>query len=304
MEVQKHILLDVGYLNEMKGVVIHNDSGYMNAEGYYRWLGGKTLKELELGIAHYYVDDTACYQFIEDNKIGWHTASYEGNRNYIGIEVCQSLGDKEQFLKNEYQALQLAVELLKKYNLPINENTVRLHREFSSTDCPHRSVEIHGNAKAYFIETMRKISDRKETKGELDEMEKINIRKMIMNTGYSIDSLPWYFENHARIGTVTEKNVGQVVTLSYELNNYYHSQFLNGWVDYRAFEDVETLYYTATVKNGGYSVDSLPWNFHDNPTFRKYDTTDNLIGTEVTITARHGAYLYAEGQGWIDEKAF
>lgn len=33
--------------------------------------------------------------------------------------------------------------MLKKWGLPANRNTVRLHVEFSNTACPHRSAELH-----------------------------------------------------------------------------------------------------------------------------------------------------------------
>ncbi|MEJ7151860.1 N-acetylmuramoyl-L-alanine amidase, partial [Staphylococcus epidermidis] len=67
-----------------------------------------------------------------------------GNFEFYGIEVNQSMyaGDRD-FLKNEQVALKFAAHKLKKWGLPANRNTVRLHNEFSYTDCPHRSAKLH-----------------------------------------------------------------------------------------------------------------------------------------------------------------
>lgn len=302
--IKKDILLDIGNLKSIKGVVIHNDGGYMRASEYHDWLKNKSTKQLEKGVAHYYVDYSEIWQFIENHRIGWHTASTFGNLNYIGIEVCESFGDEAHFLKNEYRALELAEYILSMYDLEINEETVKLHREFSSTDCPHRSVEIHKDAKRYFIETMKKIRAKRLKKGEvLDDMQKLNERKLVLNEGYSVDSLPWDYNAHKKLGAVDE-HIGQVVTCQYEHDGYYYSQFLGGWVDVRAFKDVETVHEEITIKNKGYSVDSLPWTMRDNKRYKKYDATDNLLNKKVTVTAKLGSYWYVENHGWIDYRAF
>ncbi|MGX7111429.1 hypothetical protein [Gemella cuniculi] len=62
------------------------------------------------------------------------------------------------FLENEDMALRQETEDLIFYGLPINKNIVRLHHEFSSTSCPHRSMALHGgptdSVKSYFVERM------------------------------------------------------------------------------------------------------------------------------------------------------
>ena len=45
-------------------------------------------------------------------------------------------------MANEQVVLQEVARLLKKYNLPANRNTVKLHLEFSPTSCPHRSLTM------------------------------------------------------------------------------------------------------------------------------------------------------------------
>ena len=83
---------------------------------------------------------------MPEGRVAWHTANNDGNKNYYGIEVCQSMrATDKQFLENEQQAFQEAARMLKKWKLPVNRNTVRIHSEFSATQCPHRSLALHCN---------------------------------------------------------------------------------------------------------------------------------------------------------------
>lgn len=137
-----------------KGIVLHNDAGSENANAafYRRWLA---QHEAENGFAHYYVASDGTYQAESEQNMAWHAGNRVANREFIGIEVCQSLGPASQFLANEQRALQLAATILRNYHLPINRQTVRLHQEFSATSCPHRAIALHGgtglSAQEYFI---------------------------------------------------------------------------------------------------------------------------------------------------------
>ncbi len=142
-----------------QGVVIHNDagSGSANAAFYRGWL---PHHEANLGFAHYYVGNDGVFQAEDEANMAWHTANSYGNRELIGIEACQSMGNLAQFLKNEQESFKLAAQILKRYGLQPNRNTVRLHKELSSTACPHRSWEQHGKSvndvKDYFISQIKK----------------------------------------------------------------------------------------------------------------------------------------------------
>lgn len=135
------------------GVVIHNDAGsvYANAAHYRSWLSSHTA---ENGFAHYYVANDGTYQAELESNMAWHTANSNGNANYIGIEACQSMGPEATFRANEVASIKLAAQILKRYGLTPNRNTVILHKQFSSTSCPHRSVSLHGDwtvMQDYFI---------------------------------------------------------------------------------------------------------------------------------------------------------
>lgn len=140
-------------------IVIHNDGGSQNAKAsfYKSWLENHNP---ELGFAHYYVASDGIYQAEYDANSAWHCANSTGNRDYLGIEVCQSLGNEATFKENEQKAFKLAADLCKKYKLNPAVSIFPLHRELSSTDCPHRSFALHGKAnaavKAYYVEQVKK----------------------------------------------------------------------------------------------------------------------------------------------------
>lgn len=137
----------------VRGIVIHNDAGsvYANAAHYRSWLSSHTA---ENGFAHYYVAQDGTYQAENEANMAWHTANANGNANYIGIEACQSFGPENIFRQNEENSIKLAAQILKRYGLKPNRTTVVLHKQFSSTSCPHRSVSLHGDwtvMQDYFI---------------------------------------------------------------------------------------------------------------------------------------------------------
>ncbi|WP_211272739.1 peptidoglycan recognition protein family protein, partial [Enterococcus gilvus] len=98
-------------------------------------------------------------QVENEANMAWHTANANGNANYIGIEACQSMGNLDTFRNNEDRSVKLAAEILKRYGLQPNRNTVILHKQFSATACPHRSVSVHGDwtiMQDYFIAQIQK----------------------------------------------------------------------------------------------------------------------------------------------------
>ncbi len=146
-EITGHNMDKRGY--KPKGIVIHNDAGNATAMQYRQSLLNAPLSRLELGIAHSYISGNEVWQAIPEGKIAWHTADQNGNTNYYGIEVCQSMGASDKvFLESEQSAFQEAARMLKKWGLPVDRSTVKLHNEFSATQCPHRSMELHAGYKS------------------------------------------------------------------------------------------------------------------------------------------------------------
>ena len=143
-EVTGYKLPNRGY--KPTSITLHNDAGSAGAtaKAYRNGLVNAPLSRLEAGIAHSYISGNDVWQALPESRIAWHTANSQGNKNSYGIEICQSVGaSNKEFLANEQSAFQEAARLLKKWGLPANRNTVRLHVEFSNTACPHRSAELH-----------------------------------------------------------------------------------------------------------------------------------------------------------------
>lgn len=171
----------------VKGIVIHNDAGsvYATAASYVNALDVMTNAQLANGFAHYYIDRYTTARVEDTYNMAWHTANTDGNANYIGYEVCQSYGASDEvFLMNEQAVFKQAAEDLKFCGLVPDRNTVRLHKEFSATACPHRSWELHGKStnavKDYFIKEIKKYMN-----GKGDESTVVkNTRKHWVKTGY------------------------------------------------------------------------------------------------------------------------
>lgn len=131
-------------VGNVAGVVIHNDASGLSAKQWYNTLVNAPYSRLANGIAHYYIDRYTNWRAIDTFRIGWHTASDVGNNSYIGYEVSESMGANDaDFIANEEATFKQAALDLKFYKLPVNRNTVKLHMEFVSTACPHRSMYIH-----------------------------------------------------------------------------------------------------------------------------------------------------------------
>jgi len=155
-KINETLMSDSGRLLNLEFVVIHNDAGSMTPEQYVDWL---RYRDKYLGIAHYYCNRNTIARVIDTVNIGYHTGDWWSNCRSIGYEVCESLKvSDEEFLQNEDVTLMQATEDLIYYGLPINMQTVRLHHEFVSTTCPHRSMELHGgtteSVKEYFVNRM------------------------------------------------------------------------------------------------------------------------------------------------------
>ena len=151
------VMKDSGFLESFDFVVIHNDAGRMKPQRYISFLRNR---DKALGIAHFYCNRDTIVQVVPIENIGYHTGDWWSNCRSVGYEVCESLSaSDEEFLQNEEVTLLKAAADLVEAGMPISRETVRLHHEFVPTDCPHRSMELHGgtteSVRSYFIERMQ-----------------------------------------------------------------------------------------------------------------------------------------------------
>ncbi len=162
------------------GVVIHNDAGSQAATAsfYRNWLPSH---DAALGFAHVYIGSDGKYQAEEFENMAWHTANANGNANYVGWEVLQSMGDEGTFRANEQAVFKDIAVFMKARNMQPNRSTVMLHQEFSATSCPHRSWALHGQAvnavKDYYIQEIKKYMGTSNTNSNSTEKPKQPIEK-------------------------------------------------------------------------------------------------------------------------------
>lgn len=249
---------------------------------------------------HWQVDDKEAIQsHSHDYKI-WHAGDGYGSGNCesIGIEIC--INEDGNYKKAVENGARLSALILKEENIPISKMVQ--HNHWTGKNCPKEIRACKdGICWSGFVAMVKKfLNENKEEKVVNDPREKISKRYMIKGS-YSIDSLPWYCSDKKNVGT-TDKYVGFVVTVTRKWGSYWYSQFLGGWIDSRAFEDVDNVDFKKTVTNDGFSVDTLPWGTEG---YKTVNYSGNLKGKNYRITAKKGAYLYVyELAKWVDEKAF
>lgn len=181
-----------------RGIVIHNDAGSVGATAaaYSNSIPRMSTSQLENGFAHFYIDRDTQYQAMWMDRKAWHTANSIGNGEFIGYEVCQSMGASDMdYLANEEATLRKAAQDMKELGIPVNRDTVRLHKSFSATACPHRSVQLHGDnqkCQDYFIERIKYFQNGGTTNKPIDQTTNlkagvIGVAKVNYTQGYGIN---------------------------------------------------------------------------------------------------------------------
>ena len=132
----------------------------------------------------------------------------------------------------------------------------------------------------------------------------------IMNSGYSIDSLPWGEPGFVHVGD-TAAYYGKLATVVRETANGVYAEISVdgvklGWIDKRAF-NADFPSYNAVIRKGSYSIDSLPWGTSG---YRTLDWSSSYSGKTVTVIGKSadGVYLCLAYNGlplgWVDYRAF
>jgi len=132
----------------------------------------------------------------------------------------------------------------------------------------------------------------------------------IMNSGYSIDSLPWGEPGYVHVGD-TATYYGKLAKVVRETANGIYAEISVdgvklGWIDKRAFNAAFPSY-NAVIHKGSYSIDSLPWGTSG---YRTLDWSSSYVGKSVTVIGKSadGAYLCLAYNGlplgWVDYRAF
>ena len=92
---------------------------------------------------HYAVDDKEVVQGIPENRNAWHCgdgSNGKGNREGVAIEICYSKSGGDRFIQAEKNAVDLIVDILKRYNWGVDK--VTKHQDYSDKYCPHRTLDM------------------------------------------------------------------------------------------------------------------------------------------------------------------
>ena len=120
-------------------IVVHNTANDASARNEIAYM---TNNDYETSF-HYAVDDKEIVQGIEENRNGWHSSdgNGKGNREGIAIEICYSKSGGDRFIKAEQNAVDLIVDILKRYGWGIDR--VTKHQDYGNHKyCPHRTLDM------------------------------------------------------------------------------------------------------------------------------------------------------------------
>ena len=119
-------------------IVVHNTANDASAMSEISYMIGNN-NEVSY---HYAVDDYRVVQGVEENRNTWHAGdgNGKGNRKGIAIEICYSKSGGDRFNKAEDNAVELVIDILKRYGWGIEK--VTKHQDYSGKYCPHRTLDL------------------------------------------------------------------------------------------------------------------------------------------------------------------
>lgn len=136
-------------LNSIGYITIHNTGSMAPAKNQHSYMKNINKSGERQASWHFSVDDKEIYQAQSTNYETWHCGDSTGNKNSIGIEICQS-DDKSTQEKIYKNAIELVKILMKYHNIPISK--VVQHNKWSGKNCPdYLRRSVHGYSWDWFI---------------------------------------------------------------------------------------------------------------------------------------------------------
>ena len=120
-------------------IVVHNTANDASARNEISYMISNN-NEVSF---HYAVDDKEVVQGIPENRNAWHSGDGEngkGNREGVAIEICYSKSGGDRFIQAEKNAVDLIVDILKRYNWGVDR--VTKHQDYNGKYCPHRTLDM------------------------------------------------------------------------------------------------------------------------------------------------------------------
>lgn len=126
------------YAMQPSRIVVHNTANDASARNEIAYMISNN-QEVSF---HYAVDDKEVVQGIPENRNAWHSGDGEhgtGNREGVAIEICYSKSGGDRFIQAEKNAVELIVDILKRYGWGVDK--VTKHQDYSGKYCPHRTLD-------------------------------------------------------------------------------------------------------------------------------------------------------------------
>ena len=120
-------------------IVVHNTANDASAKNEIAYM----IRNNNQVSFHYAVDDVEVVQGIPENRNAWHSgdgSNGKGNREGIAIEICYSKSGGDRFIKAEQNAVELIVDILKRYGWGVDK--VTKHQDYNGKYCPHRTLDM------------------------------------------------------------------------------------------------------------------------------------------------------------------
>lgn len=274
-------------------IVVHNtanDASALNEVAYM------TNNNNEVSF-HYAVDDKMIVQGLEENRNGWHAsdgANGLGNREGIAIEICYSKSGGDRFIKAEQNAVDLIVDILKRYGWGINK--VTKHQNYANKYCPHRTLDMGWNRFIKMIED--KLNGTTNVSNSNNNNVNVYYRVKTMAHGWlpEVKNLEDYagHKNSAVTGLAIKVDKGSIKyrvhvkggnwlswITKYDINDYYSGYAGNN----KPIDAIQVYYYTPNnirpYKKAVYKVNNYGWQ-HDTDTNNKQDGYAGVFGKNVT----------------------
>lgn len=281
------------YTMKPVGICIHNTANDASAEQEVKYM----INNNNATSYHVAVDEKHVIQAIPFNRNAFHAgdgANGEGNRKYIGIEICRSTGDLLTFKKCEDNCAKYVAHLLKQYGWTIKN--VKRHKDFSGKNCPHRTIDLGWER---FLDKIQAELDKlnKPTTTTKPTTTKPTIKKVNYKVVIKVSSLNirQKADFNSKVIGVVRKN--EVYTITEELNGLGHLKSGAGWISLGA-DYVEKV--NQTTKANEYKikvVNCSVLNVRNEPNGKVVSTVKR--GTVLTIVDEYQGWLKTKSGVWI-----
>ena len=275
-------------------IVVHNTANDASAANEIAYM---TNNNNETSF-HYAVDDKQIVQGIEENRNAWHASdgNGKGNREGIAIEICYSKSGGDRFIKAEQNAVDLIVDILKRYGWGIDK--VTKHQDYTNKYCPHRTLDMGWDRFIKMVEN--KLNGTQNQTTEVSN-KKVNVYYRVKTKKHGwlpeVKNLEDYagWENSPITGVAIRVDKGSIKYrvhikgkgwLPY-VTGYNINDIINGFGGdgKNVIDAIEVYYYTPDnirpYKRAKYKVNDYPYQY-DNEKTNGQDGYAGKFGVDVT----------------------